>query len=120
MELSVLDSFLLQKKTNSCGQFYLFKSWFHFDSNSKEKYFSHILSNKKKFKLNNIEQQTADKAFYYHFLNLTRNTKVFITNSDRNISHEKYFKNLKNFLEKKSLSDRYYQKLKKHIGDIKF
>ena len=69
---------------------------------------------KKKFKLNNIEQQTADKAFFtIIFLKFNTEYKSVITNSDRNISHEKYFKNLKNFLERKSLeSDRYYQELK--------
>ena len=94
---------------------------FTLDSNTKKDYFNHILSNKKKFKLNNIEQQIADKAFYYHFLKLNIDYKSVIANRDRNMSDKKYFNNLNFFLKKNSLkSDRYYKELNNNINNVKF
>ena len=94
---------------------------FTLDSKTKKDYFKHILSNKKKFKLNMIEQQTADKAFYYHFLKLNMDYDSVIANRDRNISYKEYFNNLNFYLKKNSLKrDRYYKELNKHISNIKF
>ncbi len=92
---------------------------FTLDSNTKQKYFDHILSDKKNFKLNKSEQLKANKAFYYYFLKFNIEYESVIANRVRNISDKDYFKNLKNFLKTGSLNkDQYYKKLEKKLFKI--
>ena len=93
---------------------------FTLDSNSKEEYFNHILSDKKKYNLNKTEQENADKAFYYYFLKFNHEYKSVIASQIRNLSQEKYCDNLKKFLNNSSLNkDLYFKNLEKILSKIK-
>jgi len=93
---------------------------FSLDSNSKEEYFNHILSDKKKYKLNKTEQENADKAFYYYFLKFNQEYKSTIASQIRNLSQEKYCDNFKKFLNNSSLNeDLYFKNLEKILNKIK-
>ena len=93
---------------------------FTLDSSTKQDYFDHILSNKKKYSLNRREQLQADKALYYYFLKFNLDYRSVISNQNRNLTDKIYFTNLEKFLKKKTINqDMYFKKLNKVVKNIK-
>lgn len=94
---------------------------FTLDSNSKEEYFNHILSNKKKYILNKSEQSDANKALYYYFLKTNLDYKSVLALQDRRLPDVKYFENLRKFLKRNSINkDLYFQNLEKVFSNVLF
>jgi len=92
---------------------------FTLDSNSKEEYFNHILSDKKKYNLNKTEKKNADKALYYYFLKFNIDYKSVIASQIRNIPQDKYCLNLRKFLKNHSLNeDLYFKNLEKNLKNL--
>ena len=92
---------------------------FTLDSNSKEEYFNHILSDKKKYNLNKTEKKNADKALYYYFLKFNIDYKSVIASQIRNIPQDKYCLNLRKFLKNHSLNeDLYFKNLEKNFKNL--
>ena len=105
-----------RKKPILAGKSIYSAAGFSFNSMSKREYFNNILMPKKKFILNNIEYNFAQKALYYHQEVLNKEFPTVISMENRLLSTNKYIVNLNKFLKKKNIEqDPYYKYLEEKL-----